>query len=418
VQWVCVRRRLCVGGPSTALRAGLQALAVASLAALPAGAAAQTRGRLPVLPLTQLDESAPAAALDNQTVTLTFAQPVPLREMLTLLVRGSAFGVVADPEIDGTFVGDLRNVTLRQALDQTLDPMGLTYGVTGNVVRVFRRAPQTRIFDINYIAAERSGTATIGGGEAGGTASVTTTAKSDVFADVAAGVRGLLSRNATFNVDRKAGLVQVTDFPDRLDRVAVYLDAVEDRVHRQAQIDIRVVEVELSDEKAAGIDWTAIAAQMRVSNDRGANAAPQSRPSLTGMRIMDANRLLTLLEAQGKLTVVAAPRVLTMNNEPAIVRSGAVTFSVTPQIADDALLTLSLSPIVAAPALAESDMLARVADGETLVVSGFTRDRETRERKAVGISGGWFGRATVVTRRRVELLVMLTPRIVPGMMAP
>jgi type II secretory pathway component GspD/PulD (secretin) len=78
------------------------------------------------------------------------------------------------------------------------------------------------------------------------------------------------------------------------------------------------------------------------------------------------------------------------------------------------VVTLSLSPIVKAPATIESDMLARVADGETLVVSGFTRDREVRERKNVGISGGWFGRATVVTHHRVEVVILLTPRIVAG----
>ena len=48
----------------------------------------------------------------------------------------------------------------------------------------------------------------------------------------------LLSPDAVFNIDRKAGLVQVTDFPERLDRVALYLDTVHDRVHRQVQIDV------------------------------------------------------------------------------------------------------------------------------------------------------------------------------------
>jgi type II secretory pathway component GspD/PulD (secretin) len=75
---------------------------------------------------------------------------------------------------------------------------------------------------------------------------------------------------------------------------------------------------------------------------------------------------------------------------------------------------LSVSPIVKAPIVAESDMLARVVDGETLVVSGFTRDRETRERRAVGRTGGWFGRSTVVTRKRVEVVILLTPRIATG----
>jgi type II secretory pathway component GspD/PulD (secretin) len=87
---------------------------------------------------------------------------------------------------------------------------------------------------------------------------------------------------------------------------------------------------------------------------------------------------------------------------------------VTPQISDAAQFTLSISPVVSRPAIAEADMLARVAEGETLVVSGFGRERETRQRKAAGISGGWFGRTTVVTRRRVELVILLTPRLVRG----
>ena len=62
-------------------------------------------------------------------------------------------------------------------------------------------------------------------------------------------------------------------------------------------------------------------------------------------------------------------------------------------------------------------MLARVADGETLVISGFTRDRETRERKAVGIPAAGSAARTVVTRKRVELVILLTPRIVAGVAA-
>ena len=45
-----------------------------------------------------------------------------------------------------------------------------------------------------------------------------------MFEELANGVRTLLTERATFNVDRKAGLLQVTDFPERLDRVAIYLE--------------------------------------------------------------------------------------------------------------------------------------------------------------------------------------------------
>jgi type II secretory pathway component GspD/PulD (secretin) len=207
----------------------------------------------------------------------------------------------------------------------------------------------------------------------------------------------------------------VTDFPERLDRISLYLEAVQDRVHRQVQIDARIIEIEATDERAPGVDWTAVAAQMAAADPATPRVA--ARPVHAGLRVTDVAKLMTALEAQGKVTVLANPRLLTLNNEPSVVRTETVTFIVTPQIAPDSVLTLSLTPMMNAPAAIEADMLARVNDGETLVISGFTQDREVRERKNVGISGGWFGRGTVVTKKRVELVILLTPRIVVGVSA-
>ena len=125
----------------------------------------------------------------------------------------------------------------------------------------------------------------------------------------------------------------------------------------------------------------------------------------------DLSRFLSLLGEQGKVATLENNRLMTLNNEPAIVRSETLTLSITPQITSDGVVMLSLTPMLKAPAIAESDTLARVADGETLVISGFTRSREVRERTNLGIRGGWFGRGTVVTQKRVELLILLTPKI-------
>ncbi len=388
---------------------------LAATSALAQPAPQQGPGQLPPLPLTQLDDRALAADLDNRAFTLTFAQPVPIRDLLLLLVRGTNLSVVPDPSVGGSFIGELKNVTVRQALGLILRPLGLDYAVDDSFVRVFKREPETRIFDLNYVATERTGTSSVGSEPGPSVAAVSSSTNTDVFGDLTKGVQTLLTEHATFNVDRKAGLLQVTDFPERLDRVSVYLDAVQDRVHRQVQIDARVIEVEPNDEKAAGVDWTVLAAQLSGIQTPAQRAAP--RPSLTGLRVTDVAKLMSLLAAQGKVAVVANPRLLTLNNEPSIVRTDAVTFSVTPQIASDAIVTLSLSPIVKAPEVAEADMLARVADGETLVISGFTHDREVRERKTVGVTGGWFGRGTVITHKRVELIILLTPKIVSGVAA-
>jgi type II secretory pathway component GspD/PulD (secretin) len=289
----------------------------------------------------------------------------------------------------------LKNVTVRQALNLILAPLGLEYDVDRNVVRVFNRQPQTRIYDINYIAVDRTGTSTIRSDPAASSvAAISTTTRTDLFEELSKGVQTLLSERATFYVDRRAGLLQVTDFVERHDRVALYLEAVQDRVHRQVEIDARVIEVELKDDTAQSIDWSAAAG-----------------------RISDLSKLMAALQAQGKVTTLANPRLLTVNNEPAIVHTDALTVTVTPQIGVDGAVMLSVSPMLKAP-VAEADMLARVGDGETLVIPGFASDREVRERRNAGITGGWFGRSTVVTRKRVETLILLTPRIVAGVGVP
>ncbi len=139
------------------------------------------------------------------------------------------------------------------------------------------------------------------------------------------------------------------------------------------------------------------------------------------------------------MATLAAPHVVALRNQPALVAAaveapaarsgqrpalGGVTLQVTPQVGGDNVITLSLSPIVtlqdaetgngepAVTTIRETDTLARVADGETLVLAGFTRQHDTRERQSAGTRGGWFGRSTVVTRKRVELVILLTPRIV------
>lgn len=390
-------------------------------------------GQLPTLPLTQLDDRTLAADLDNRAFTLTFAQPVAIPDLLLLLVRGTSLSVVPDPGIAGTFIGELKNVTVRQALDLILPPLGLDYTVDGSIVRVFRREPETRLFDINYVATIRTGTAAVGtSDEEGSFARVASTTSADVFADIAKGVQTLLSDRATFNVDRKAGLLQVTDFPERLERVALYLDAIHDRALRQVQIDARVIEVELNDPDAQTLDWD----QLAQSSAQTSGASGPPRPVINGLRVRDVGRFMAALAAQGTVTLLANPRVLVINNEPAVVHAGSdpagaggdarsgepdVTLAVTPHIATDGMVMLSMSPMVGvhssdpdgktpAVAVRELDTLARVADGETLVIAGFRREREVRERR-VGLTGGWFGRSTVVTRKRVELVILLTPRI-------
>lgn len=400
------------------------ALGVTAAAAQPPAG----RDRMPVLPLTQLAERVISADLDSRSITLTFAEPVPVRELLLRLVGGTSLSVVPDADVTGTFAGELKNVSVRQALDLVLPSLGLDYALDGTFIRVFPRATETRIFQIDYLAAERSLGADLGvTAPAGGIRASTTTGGADLFDEIAAGVRTLVSDRGAFNLDRKAGLIQVTDAADRLERVGAYLEAVHGRVHQQVAIDARVLEVELDDPEAAALDWSRLA-----PGSNGDAAVPRLLPLGAG----SVERFLEELDAQGTVSVIARPRLLAMHNEPALVRSalmpagggeaGApssdVTLAVTPQIGDGGSIMLSLIPMVVVPAgpgegggapvKREADLLIRLGDGETVAVAGFTHGREVRERRQSGIGGGWFGRSTIVMRKRVELVILLTPTIV------
>ena len=189
------------------------------------------------------------ADLDNRTFTLTFAQPVPIRDLLLLLVRGTSLSIVPDPAITGTFIGELKNVTVRQALGLILRPLGLDYALDGSVVRVFRREPETRIFDLDYIASSAPRRRSVGidlaGRSNGSYARVTTVRlhQDGASPTICEGGQTLLSRTGDVQRRSQSRAAAGHRFSERLDRVGVYLEAVQDRVQRQAQIDARLVEV-------------------------------------------------------------------------------------------------------------------------------------------------------------------------------
>ena len=369
-----------------------------------------------------MDDRRLSADLDSRAFTLTFARPVAVQDLLLLLVRGTKLSVVPDPAVAGSFIGELKDVTVRQALSLILPPLGLDYALAAGVIRVFKREPEMRLFDVNFISTERTASVIVdAAGPGGSSTKISSTTHGDVFADLAKGIQALLSERGTLSVDRKAGLLQVIDFPERLDRAAAYLDAVHDRIHRQVQIDVRIVEVELNG-ATDRINWDALAQIVPLGSGGGA-----TRPrALTGLRVTDVARLLATLASQGKVSTLADPRILALNNEPAIVRAVArgrdeLRLTVTPQVSPDRTVMLSLSPLVSSSTgaagaaggehvtLIQADTLARVADGETVVLTGFPTSRDDVVTPAAGKDRR--AKPSVPTKTRTELLILLTPRI-------
>lgn len=347
---------------------------------------------MPPLPVTQLDARQTDRELDGQRISLTFSERTPIHDVLLLLVRDTRLSVIPDPSLDQTFIGDLKSVTVREALDLILEPLGLDYAVRGRVVRVFRRELETRFYSIDYV------TRTV-------TRSNGTTDSQDLYGDLGEGVRSLLSANGRMNLDRTAALLQVTDSSTRLTRVEQYLEAAMLRATRQVQIEGKIIEVELRDEFSAGIDWRAVQSGVASAATVSSPGGPRTSEGLA-LALMPGGftALMNALAAQGTVNVLSSPLITAMNNEPAVIRAdasdpnspaGGMSLRVIPQISADGIIHLSLNPIVSSR---EADTLVRVRQGETIVIAGWMLERESTD-------------AGKVTRRKTDLVILLTPTI-------
>jgi hypothetical protein len=417
----------------------LRRLAAVSLAvaAVPAQAGARQIPDLPAVrvesvyglqpttssfPIARLDDGQASGDLDRVAAgTLTFAHPLPVRDVLFLMFRGTSFSVVLDPAVNGTFTGELTDLTLRQALEAVVVPAGLDFQRRGRVVNVFPRRAETRLFEVSMVDAARSWRRQASG--AGSAGEVTATVATDFFGELGAGVQALLSPSGKMHVDRAAGIVQVTDFADRLQQVGVYIEAVTLRATRQVRLSARVLDVALSDK---AIDWAAVARDAGLS--MGARA---------GIQIDDFDRVVRAIGAFGTVRTIASPQILATNNQPALLRVGApeggpggdsqavpATFalSITPQIGADGIVHMIVSPAYgdehrsrSTRLVTEADSVMRVRGGETAVIAGLIRESGGA---GEGESAAGGPDQKTGTRVRRELVVLLTPTVVSAGSAP
>jgi hypothetical protein len=96
-------------------------------------------GARPQVSPQRLPRESAATRFDGPRLSATFARALPIRAVLSLLVHDTPFTAIVDASVHGTFGGELRDLTVRQALEAVLRPAGLDYDVQGTLIRVFPR---------------------------------------------------------------------------------------------------------------------------------------------------------------------------------------------------------------------------------------------------------------------------------------
>jgi len=151
-------------------------------------------------------------------------------------------------------------------------------------------------------------------------------------------------------INPEAGMVTVTGTDRQINRVAKYIHTLSKQIKSQVLIDVRILAVAFDDSQTTGVDWSQLytlqnftvntlgMAQKNISSYVFDNAdgiteatfSEGSRPtsaqlvSITGST--KVTEVVKFLSTQGDVKSISSPRVMTLNNQPALISVGRELF--------------------------------------------------------------------------------------------
>ena len=296
-------------------------------------------------------------------------------------------------------------------------------------------------------------------------------------------------------INPQAGLITITKDVQTVKKVEEYINTVMDRIHKQVLIDVQLLNVSLSSAKTTGIDWSQIYNLQNVNINFGTSAMRgidswtagkdmadkiPTITQLTGGRSWDyirldgsigINDLIKFLKTQGNVRSISNPKLLALNNQPALINSGnkiyytrqgtvvsggnnstttsnnliesvfaGISLDITPEIFDDNSILLKINPSITdclsssqcqpsiskipeiknqPPDLSVKQIFSvvKAKDGDKIILGGLiknTNDNSETKLPLLGdipILGGLFGQEKKQENIE-ELVIVITPHIV------
>ena len=282
----------------------------------------------------------------------------------------------------------LKNSTLSGFLNTILKDNDLHYTLAGNKLKISYLI--TKTFRIHYISGKRKGESTANvtiansnkGATSGGSSStaktgISITSNDDFefwktvekeiqriligasdgsthYVKAGAGWTGPDGKVWEYNpvapiINAEAGMVTVTGTNNQISRVGEYIKALTKQIKSQVLIDVRILNVSFNDSKTTGIDWSQLytlqnisisslaMAQKNISTytfsetgigtttyQDGATPSSAQVINITGQT--DLSEVVKFLSTQGDVKSISSPRVMTLNNQPALISVGKELF--------------------------------------------------------------------------------------------
>ncbi|KGP64167.1 pilus assembly protein PilQ [Legionella norrlandica] len=413
----------------------------------------------------------------GKRISLNF-QNISIRAVLQLLADFTGINMVVSDKVQGDITLRLNDIPWDQALDIILTTQGLDKRRKGNVMLIDTKASMDKMEEeqlksqqtIEKLEPIRSDLIQINYAKA-----------VDIAVLVKDKQNSLLSERGKISVDARTNTIWIQDTGTKIEEVRELIKQLDVPV-KQVLIEARIVEVTKDFAQELGIRWgiskpTHLSGTLEGANQLAqgtlpANVTPLSDrlnldlaaavspltgapPASVGIALakLGDNILLDLelsaLESEGRAELISSPRLITTNQQAAVIESGeeipyqeatssgatAVVFKkavlslkVTPQITPDGKILMDLqinqdtpSPreFLGVPAIITKEIQTNVLvnNGQTIVLGGIYKQDKRKTINRIPFFGelpvvGAAFRNSEITLRNEELLIFITPRII------
>ncbi|MBM2830838.1 MAG: mshL [Gammaproteobacteria bacterium] len=245
-----------------------------------------------LVPTINLDISRVPQIEDEQRFDIS-VNNVPAEQFFLSLVDGTQYNMVIHQEVRGSVTLNLRNVTIPDVMEAARDVYGFEFVSTPYGFQVLPGRLRARIYQINYLNVERSGSSQTqvssgsltqseaggdssdgdGGGDSGSSdgsgQNVTPATSSQIrtqqppttfWSELQSSVQAIVGtgEGRSVVVNPQSGVVVVRALPNELREVEAFLQATQLIVQRQVIIEAKILEVRLKEDYQTGINWAAL----------------------------------------------------------------------------------------------------------------------------------------------------------------
>lgn len=429
-----------------------------------------------VFPLTAEEiqqEKLKKRVFTGKRISLNF-QDISVRSVLQLLADFTGINIVVSDAVQGNITLRLNDLPWDQALDIILTTQNLDKRQVGNVILIDKAdnlakretlelqeqqaakklAPiRSELLQINYAKA------------------------ADIAVMLKDKTNSLMSERGTLSVDTRTNTIWLQDTGDKLDEIRELVNQLDIPV-KQVVIEARIVNMTKDCAEDLGVRFgvskpSHLSGTLEGANGLAQGTAPADVPipdrlnvdlgalpvdgtpasigialaKLGGGVLLDLE--LSALQSEGRAEIIASPRLMTTNQQAAVIESGedipyqestssgatAVAFKkavlslkVTPQITPDGKLLMDLQinqdsdsgrrvqgvPIITTKSIATNVL---VNNGQTIVLGGiYKQDKNNTVVRVpffgqLPVVGNLFKRTSTSTKNE-ELLIFITPRII------